>query len=322
MRAKISEYIKSCLKCVQFSPFSGKPEGELHNIPKGNVPFNVIHIDHYGPLPLTRNKFKHIFLVVDGFTKFCKLYAVKSTTTTEVINCLNSYFNAYSRPAKIVSDRGTCFTSKEFSDFVTSNNIVHIKIATLSPQSNGQVERINRVITPMLSKEADENSTGNWYLNLSKIEFALNNTINRSTGHSPSILLFGIRQRGEICDKIMENLNEMNNKLEIDLVKTREEASASIIKNQNYNKDYYDMRHKRPNKYKVGDFVVVRNIVTTPGINKKFLPKYRGPYQVVEVLNNDRYRIKDVPGIQISRLPYDGIFSPANMKHYVLINGS
>lgn len=165
----------------------------MHNIPKGNLPFNVIHIDHYGPLPLTRGKYKHIFYVFDGFTKFSKLYAVKSTTTAEVIDCLQSYFRTFSRPTKIVSDRGTCFTSGEFSEFVSNNSIVHIKVATLSPQSNGQVERMNRVITPMLSKEADENTTSNWYNNLPKIEFALNNTVNRSTGYAPSILLFAKR---------------------------------------------------------------------------------------------------------------------------------
>lgn len=316
MRAKIGEYVKSCLKCVQFSTISGKPEGELHNIPRGNVPFGVIHIDHYGPLPLTRGKFKYIFLVVDGFTKFSKLYAVKSTTAAEVIDCLKLYFRAYSRPRSIVSDRGTCFTSRDFSEFASKNNIVHIKVATLSPQSNGQVERINRIVTPMLSKEADENTTSKWYTSIEKIEFALNNTVNRSTGHSPSVLLFGVDQKGDLCDRIREKLlNDDSQDRNIGTI--REEASASILKNQTYNKNYYDSKHKAPHKYKVGDYVVIRNVVTTAGLNRKLLPKYRGPYEVIEVFENDRYKIKDIAGIQISRLPYQGICSPANMKPYV-----
>lgn len=55
------------------------------------------------------------------------------------------------------------------------------------------MERINRIVTSMLSKEADKDTTSNyWYLSLEKIKFALNNTgnTNRSTGHSPS-MLFG-----------------------------------------------------------------------------------------------------------------------------------
>lgn len=50
----------------------------------------------------------------------------------------------YSRPLRIISDRGTSFTSREFEEFIKEQNIKHIKIATASPQANGQVERINR----------------------------------------------------------------------------------------------------------------------------------------------------------------------------------
>jgi len=42
--------------------------------------------------------------------------------------------------------------SKEFADFVNNQRIKHILVATGSPQNNGQVERINRVLIPMLSK--------------------------------------------------------------------------------------------------------------------------------------------------------------------------
>jgi len=46
--------------------------------------------------------------------------------------------------------RSSYFTSKEFADF--DQGIKHILVATGSLQSNGQVERVNRVLIPMLSK--------------------------------------------------------------------------------------------------------------------------------------------------------------------------
>lgn len=79
MKSKIKAHINNCLKCIQFSLPSGKVEGVLHNIPKGEVPFEVILIDHLGLLPCTFTKKKHILVVVDGFTKFVELYAVKNT---------------------------------------------------------------------------------------------------------------------------------------------------------------------------------------------------------------------------------------------------
>lgn len=98
MLKKVDVYVSNCLKCIQFSPLSGKVEGSLHCIPKGELPFYTVHIDHLGPLEQTKKKNKHIFVVVDGFSKFIKLYAVRSTKTCEVISCLNSYFQSYSRP--------------------------------------------------------------------------------------------------------------------------------------------------------------------------------------------------------------------------------
>jgi len=65
---------------------------------------------------------------------------------------LNPLSEYYSRPRRIISDRGTCFTSFEFSSFLSERNIGHVKVATAAPQANGQVERINRVLTPMLGK--------------------------------------------------------------------------------------------------------------------------------------------------------------------------
>lgn len=321
MKGKIKNYISNCLKCIYYSATSGKVEGELHCIPKGDKPFQVLHIDHLGPLTSSYAKKKHVLVVIEAFTKFTKLYAVSSTKTSEVILSLKSYFYNYSRPNKIISDRGSCFTSEDFAEFLKQNNVQHIMIATGSPQSNGQVERINRIITPMIAKGIDTENTLTWYKNLDKIEFALNNTFNKSIGTTSSLLLFGVNQKGEVNDLLMEHIeqNEVKTNL-IDLEKVRAEASEIIQKNQKYNSEYYNKHHKTPHKYRVGDLVVIKNIVSATGVNKKLIPKYKGPYQITKVLSNDRYAICDLDNMQITRLPYRGICSPANMKLYQTSN--
>jgi len=140
MKKKVVRHIENCIRCVAYSPKSGKGKGLLHSIPKGNVPFEIIHIDHYGPVDSGRAK-KHLFVVIDGFTKYVRLYATKTTNTKEVIIALKDYIRSYSRPTCIVSDRGSGFTSEDFGKFMEECNIKHVKIATGSPQANGQVER-------------------------------------------------------------------------------------------------------------------------------------------------------------------------------------
>lgn len=313
MKEKIKSFIQKCLICIQFSPNSGKVEGDLHNIPKGKLPFETIHIDHLGPLETSKQKHKHILVVVDGFTKFIRLFPVRTTNSKEAIACLTSYFQLFSRPIRIISDRGTCFTSKEFSEFVEKNNIKHVKVATASPQSNGQVERMNRIITPLLAKLADNSD---WNKKLVQVEFCMNNSICRSTGTSPSILLFGVDQRGECCDKVKEFLTSRATEFR-DLEDIRKAASAKIEAEQCKNKIYFDSRHKQPHQYKKDDLVMVSNYDTTPGFNKKLLPKYRGPYRIDEVFPNDRYRVVDVENWQVTQRPYSGIHAPAQIRPWV-----
>lgn len=61
-RKKVSSFIKNCLKCITFTGNKNKVEGKLHVIDKGDIPFQCIHIDHYGPLERTRHNKKNIFL--------------------------------------------------------------------------------------------------------------------------------------------------------------------------------------------------------------------------------------------------------------------
>lgn len=80
LKDKLKQHISNCLQCIQFNSKSGKKEGELHSIPKTKVPFDVIHIDHYGPLSRTKRKNRYIFEIIDAFTKFIRFYATRNTT--------------------------------------------------------------------------------------------------------------------------------------------------------------------------------------------------------------------------------------------------
>lgn len=174
IRRKCEEYIRNCLKCISFAPVSGKPEeGSLYPIPKGNIPFETIHIDHFGPMNKQVSYKKYILVVVDAFSKFVQLYATKTTNASEVIGNLTRFFQCYSTPKVVVSDRSSSFTSVEFEDFLKERDIKHVKIATGSSQANGQIERVNRVFTPMIAKLSDHTSGPQWYRILGEIEYSI-----------------------------------------------------------------------------------------------------------------------------------------------------
>lgn len=313
IQEKVKNYIKNCLKCIEFSGSSGKPEGYLHSIPKGNLPFQTYHIEHYGSLDKTSKGHKHILSIIDGFTKFSRLYPCKSTTSSEAIKHLKEYFRCYSKPHCLVSDRGSAFTSAEFKNFMKEESIKHTLIAVGTPRANGQIERLHRMLTPMLAKTSD--SSKKWDQVIDLAEFAINNTICRSIGTTPSKLLFGLDQLGQINDTLRLYLNNQTTN-ERNLEKLREVASFEISKIQAVNEKYYDNTRKKANTYNINDYVMIANVDTTVGINKKLIPKYKGPYIVRKVLDNDRYVVTDVPGSQVTQIPYNGVISADHMRHW------
>lgn len=259
---------------------------------------------------------KHILSIVDAFTKFIKLYPCKSTTSAEAIKHLKAYFRNYSKPYRIISDRGTSFTSEAFENFLREESVGHILIATATPRANGQVERFNRVIIPVLSKLAEH--PAKWEKVVDAVEFVLNNSVCRATGETPSRLLFGINQLGPINDELRIHLNS-DMESERDLAALRDNASLRIQKSQRENERLYNQKHKAATNYQVGDYVMILNRDVTPGVNKKLIPKFKGPYIVSKVLDRDRYVISDIEGFQLTRIPYTGIVGPDQMKHWIRI---
>ena len=66
------------------------------------------------------------------------------------MNSLEKQASIFGNPVRIVTDRGRVFTSQAFEDYCNENKIQHLLIATGVPR--GQVERMNRLLVPMLAK--------------------------------------------------------------------------------------------------------------------------------------------------------------------------
>jgi len=72
IKEKCERHVRNCLKCISFSPGSGKVEGVLYPITKGRVPFEMIHVDHVGPMDKQTAIKKYILVVVDTI-KICAI---------------------------------------------------------------------------------------------------------------------------------------------------------------------------------------------------------------------------------------------------------
>ncbi|GFU28913.1 transposon Tf2-6 polyprotein [Trichonephila clavipes] len=119
---------------------TGKKEGFLNPISKESIPVSTYHVDLIGPLPSTNKSYQNIFTVVDAFTKFTWLYPVKTVSAESALEKLKQQQKTFGNSIRIISDRGSAFTSKLFNDYCDEENIQHLQIATGVPRGNGQVE--------------------------------------------------------------------------------------------------------------------------------------------------------------------------------------
>lgn len=171
LKSKIGKKVNNCVTCILANRKQGRKEGFLHSIDKGDTPLATWHIDFLGPLASTPKGYRHILAVIDGFTKFCWLFPTKSVTAQEVIDKLTVMEATFGNPEKVVSDRGTAFTSKDFGDYCSEREIRHILITTGVPRANGQVERLNTIIINVLTK-LSLNKPDQWYRQVPKVDGA------------------------------------------------------------------------------------------------------------------------------------------------------
>ncbi|GFT29547.1 pro-Pol polyprotein [Trichonephila clavipes] len=93
-----------------------------------SIPLSTYHVDFIGPLPSTNKSYQHIFTVVEAFTKFIWLYPVKTVSAESALEKLKQQQKTFGNPIRIISDRGSAFTSKLFNDYCDEENIQHLQI--------------------------------------------------------------------------------------------------------------------------------------------------------------------------------------------------
>lgn len=141
MRRYVEKYIASCVRCLFYKTPRGKQEGMLHPIERSTVPFHTLHADHLGPFNRSSAGKKYIFAVIDAATKFIFLTATKDTKVAPVTRFISKLTETYGVPFRIVTDQGSCFTSKAFKAYCQNANIKHVLNALSTPRANGQIER-------------------------------------------------------------------------------------------------------------------------------------------------------------------------------------
>lgn len=310
MRRFTKKYVSACLECAHHKAPGGPKEGVLHPIPKLEKPFHTIHADHLGPFIRSKRGNMYLLVIIDAFTKFINIRAVRDTKTTTAIKVFKEHFSYFGVPSRLITDRGSCFTSAKFKSLMDQLKIKHILNAVATPRANGQVERFNRTIIDALSTKCHDNDNL-WDEYVGDVQLGINTTINKTTGKSPSELLFGCRLTNAAENVLSDVIAETTERIDGDaLLKLRSNARERIEKQQDYAKKHFDKHRKRRTTYNIGDLVrIERTVIDKDHVGKshKLIPKFQGPYRILKLLPNDRFLVEDTPLTRKGNKRYENV---------------
>lgn len=288
MAAYVKKYLSHCRICIERKGPSGPKQGYLHPIDKTSVPFHTLHLDCTGPFTVSDEGYKHVLITIDGFTKFCILKPLKTLNAQELMATVRETITLFGTPSLIITDRGTNFSANQVKSLFRELHIEHHMIATGTPRSNGQVERYVPTIINMISTSCNDRS--DWPNSLWKVQQSLNTTVQKSTGFSPTHLLIG-RDTNIPCvqARLNDALGNSSNSQNINVEADRQIAYQRLCEAARKFKARFDSARRDNRTYNIGDLVYVSQDHRR---NDKLSPKFKGPYEVISLLDNDRYSLR------------------------------
>jgi hypothetical protein len=145
MKRVVAEYIALCDNCQRVKAEQQRPTGLLQPLKIPQWKWEEISMDFIVGLPTTQSGYDSIWVIVDRFSKVAHFIPVN--TTYKGAKLAKLYINRivclHGVPKKIVSDRGTQFTSRFWEKLHEAMDTKLNFSSAYHPQTDGQTERVN-----------------------------------------------------------------------------------------------------------------------------------------------------------------------------------
>ena len=200
-------------------------------------------------------------------------------------------------PERILTDQGKNFQSVLLATLWDLLDVFQLRTSPYHPECDGQTERFNRTFVAMLRAYVNE-CHSNWDEFLDLMLFAYRTSVHKTTGMTPYEVIFGRQPKlpSDLFDSSMPaqlDLDPASYAVDVQnkLIRIFELVRSNSDVNVNKFKFYHD-RNIRSQSYEVGDYVKKLNVTNSTGLTKKLLPKFVGPYEILEKIGEVDYVIR------------------------------
>ena len=241
-------------------------------------PGHTVYADVVGPTTPGRGGFRFIHCLIDSATRLVAASCMRVPNSQTVIKSLERWVRDHGCINVIVTDNATYYDSDLLRAWCREHGVKQIKIAPYMHQSNGLVERMNRTIVDRIRKLCYAEG-GSWTEYVARAVDAINNAVHSVTGFSPAALWNGstemrkLAHRRVVCERERKNLRQ-----------------------QVY-----------PELFEAGQLVLVYDHVAASSREKKFAPRWKGPYVLTERISPSLWKARKVAlsGYNRGRQPMD-----------------
>ncbi len=276
-----------------------------------------VSTDFITGLPRTANGYDAILVFVDRLSKMAHFIpTTKDVQAREFAQLfLDHVIKQHGIPSDIVSDRGSLFTSEFWTRLCERLSLTRKLSTAYHPQTDGQTERMNRVLEDMLRHYVDA-SCSHWDDYLATAEFAVNSAINSSTEYSPFMMMYGENPPTPLTVGIPGTPMTEADQVVSRITEVLRQAKMALSAAQSRAKVYADAK-RMETSFEVNDLVLLstKNLklkVQKTKRDTKLLPKFIGPLRVLERIGRVAYRLEMPP-----RWKVHDVFHVSLLRKYV-----
>jgi hypothetical protein len=286
----VREFVAFCDSCQKVKASTQMPAGLLQPLEIPRRKWQSISMDLITGLPKTKSGFDAIWVVVDRLSKCAHFAATTTNADAEDIAELlrTRVYMHHGSPLEIVSDRDPRFTSK-FSQAMYKLTGCRAAFSTAyHPQSDGQTERVNRILEDYLRHYVGPRQT-DWDTHLPEAEFAYNNAWQASINTTPFRLTYGqdpIIPFQQVLNTNIPTADVFARKMKKDL----DRARSFLVAAQDRQKHYADLR-RREITLGVGQKVLLSTKNLQMHGTPKLLPRFIGPFTISQQISPVAYRL-------------------------------
>ena len=231
---------------------------------------------------------RYLLVIINFFTKYAVLYAVKNKDAITTAQCIFNYTCTYGLFHEFRSDPGSDFTSEVIAHLVRWLGPTHTLTLVDNPQADGVEGTNKQILRHIKALCMDERVKDRWSepTILPIVQLLVNEYTHSETGYSPLQATFGDIE--SIYYNIPDSINEpeRTHKYILSLQQNLRDIRDASAKYQQLirSERTTNQLSETANRYQPGDYVLY--LLRKSQLPDKLSPRNKGPYQVVKHIDN------------------------------------